>query len=215
MRQQEKNIRSTKSTTKIEVPINNKVDDGIKTGECYFVITSIASTGKIFSDQTGRFPVTSSKGNKYVMIMYDYDSNIILEEATKSRTGDEVLRAFTRIYAELKGKGLGPKIHHLDNEFPEHLKRYTKEQQITYQLVPLHIHQRNTAEKAISTFKDHLIAGLASVSSKMPMHLWYRLLPQSLLTINLLRQSRIHPTLFAYAQLNGQHDYNGNPISPP
>ena len=53
MRQQDKNVRSTEGTTKIEVPIDNKVDDGIKTGECYFVITPIASTGRTFSDQTG------------------------------------------------------------------------------------------------------------------------------------------------------------------
>ena len=29
MRQQDKNVRSTKGTTKIEVPIDNKVDDGV------------------------------------------------------------------------------------------------------------------------------------------------------------------------------------------
>ena len=80
---------------------------------------------------------------------------------------------------------------------------------------PPHIHRRNTAEKSISTFKDHLIAGLTSVSPKMPMHLWWRLLPQILLTFNLLRQSRINPKLSSYAQLNGQHDYNTNPLAPP
>ena len=67
------------------------MDDGVKTGECYFVITPIASTRNLFSDQTGRFPVTSRKGNKYAMIMYDYDSNIILGKAMKSRKGDEIL----------------------------------------------------------------------------------------------------------------------------
>ena len=49
----------------------------------------------------------------------------------------------------------------------------------------------------------------------MPMHLWCRLLPQALLTLNLLRQSRINPKLSAYAQLHGQHDYNANPVAPP
>ena len=112
------------------------MDDGIKTGECYFVITPIASTGKTFSDQTGRFPVTSSRGNKYVMIMYDYDSNIILGEAMKSRSAHEILRAFTKIHTELKGKGMSSKMHRLDNECPDSLKRYMKEENITYQLVP-------------------------------------------------------------------------------
>ena len=102
-----------------EIIDNNIVDTGVKTKECYFIITPIASTGKIFSDKTGRFPVTSSKGNKYIMIMYDYDSNIILGEAMKSRTGDEILRIFTKMHTELKEKGLKPKMHRLDNECPE------------------------------------------------------------------------------------------------
>ena len=129
IQQQDKNVRSTKGTTKIEVSIeDNKVDDGIKTGECYFVITPTSLTGITFSDQSGRFPVTSSKRNKYVMIMYDYDSNIILGEAMKSRTGDEILRAFAKMHTELKEKGLEPKMHRLDKECHENLKRYTKEQ---------------------------------------------------------------------------------------
>ena len=43
-------------------------------------------TGKIYTDQTGRFPVTSSKGSKYLMVLYDYDSNAILSEPLKSRS---------------------------------------------------------------------------------------------------------------------------------
>ena len=70
----------------------------MKTGEYYFIITPINSTGKTFSDQTGWCPVTSGKGNKCFMIIYDYDSNIILGEATKSRTGDEILRVFTKMH---------------------------------------------------------------------------------------------------------------------
>ena len=62
-----------------------------------------------------------------MMIVYDYDSNIILGEAMKSRSGDEILQAFTKMHTELKKKGLGPKIHWLDNECPESLKQYMKD----------------------------------------------------------------------------------------
>ena len=89
-----------------------------KSGECYCIITPIAETGKTFSDQTGHFPITSSKGNKYIMIMYDYDSNNILGEVIKSRTGDELLRAFKVMHGELKQCGSQPKMHRLDNECP-------------------------------------------------------------------------------------------------
>ena len=93
MQQQRIKLRSTKVKVEVE-KIDN--DIGISTGKCYFIMTPIASTGNTFSDQTGRFPVTLSKGNTYIMIMYDYDSNNILGEALKSRTGDEILRAFTK-----------------------------------------------------------------------------------------------------------------------
>jgi hypothetical protein len=39
-----------------------------------------AITGQIHSDQTGRFPITSSGGSKYIMVVYDYDFNAILTE---------------------------------------------------------------------------------------------------------------------------------------
>ena len=38
---------------------------------------------KIYTDHTGRFPVTSSRGYKYITIAYEYDSNNILAEPIK------------------------------------------------------------------------------------------------------------------------------------
>ena len=33
---------------------------------------------KIYFDQTGKFPVTLFRGNKFIMVLFDLDSNIIL-----------------------------------------------------------------------------------------------------------------------------------------
>lgn len=77
------------------------------------------------------------------------------------------------------------------------------------------MHRRNAAERAISTFKDHFIAGLASTDKLFPIHLWDRLIPQSILTLNLMRQSRLNPRLSAEAQLNGAFDFNKTPLAPP
>ena len=117
MQQQRMNIRSTKPKLKEETN---------KTEECYFAVTPLPETAKPFSDQTERFPVTSNRGHKYIMIMYDYDSNSIMGEAMKSRTGEEILRAFTKIHQKLKSSGLTPKIHRIDNECPATLKAYMK-----------------------------------------------------------------------------------------
>ena len=43
-------------------------------------------TGKFYRDQIGRFPVTSSKGNKYILVAYHYDSNTIHAEPLKTRS---------------------------------------------------------------------------------------------------------------------------------
>jgi hypothetical protein len=47
------------------------------------------------------------------------------------------------------------------------------------------------------------------------LHLWDRLLPQALISLNLLRGSRINPRLSAYAQVHGMFDYNRTPLAPP
>ena len=46
----------------------------------------IPSTGKIFTDQTGRMPIRSTSGNSDLLVLYDYDSNCIHAEAMPSRT---------------------------------------------------------------------------------------------------------------------------------
>ena len=43
---------------------------------------------KRFSDQTGRFPGTSYKGNQYVMVLFETSSNNILVEPMRSRVSD-------------------------------------------------------------------------------------------------------------------------------
>ena len=65
------------------------------------------------------------------------------------------------------------------------------------------VHRRNAAERAIQTFKDHFIAGLASVDPQFPIQEWDRLLPQATITLNLLRNARVNPKLSSYAYLFG------------
>jgi hypothetical protein len=82
-----------------------------------------------------------------------------------------------------------------------------------YQLIPTHCH--NAAERDIHTFKEHFVAGLASVDPHFPLHLWDRLLPQAALTLNILRTSRQHPQLSAAAHYHGMVDCNKTDFAPP
>jgi hypothetical protein len=47
------------------------------------------------------------------------------------------------------------------------------------------------------------------------MHLWDRLLPQAVITLNMLRTSRINPKLSAATYIFGQYDFNRAPMAPP
>ena len=80
-------------------------------------------------------------------------------------------------------------LHHLDNEASTNLKDFLTAKKVEYQRVPPHIHQRNSTKRAIQTFKNHFIAGLASTDPNFPLSNWCRLLPQAELTLNLLRPS--------------------------
>jgi hypothetical protein len=65
----------------------------------------------------------------------------------------------------------------LDNEASAALKSFFTENE--YQLVPPHCHRYNTTERAIMTFKEHFVSGLASVDPDPPLNLWDHLLAQA------------------------------------
>jgi hypothetical protein len=46
------------------------------------------------------------------------------------------------------------------------------------------------------------------------MSLWDRLVPQVVMTLNLLRQSKKTPSIFAYQHVNGNFDYNKMLLAP-
>jgi hypothetical protein len=212
LNQQQQNARTTQIKTNNAGSQESDIDHGINT---QFVYAATIDAGQIYTDQTGRFTVVSSEGSKYIMILYDYDSNAILAQPIKDRTAPELLKAFQIMEQELVARCLQPKLMKLDNEASTLLKTYLHHQDITFQLVPPYSHRRNSAERAIISFKDHLIAGLCSTDKSFPMHLWDRLLQQAVITLNMLRTSRINPKLSAATHIFGQYDFNRAPMAPP
>ena len=47
------------------------------------LLKTVNLTGKNYTDQTERFPITYSKDNKYIMVAYHYESNTIHAEPLK------------------------------------------------------------------------------------------------------------------------------------
>jgi hypothetical protein len=185
---------------------------GAKTHLVYAVVVD---QGQLYTDLPGKFPVRSSKGNSYIMLVYIYDCNYVKVIPMKSRYATEWVKAFDSIHQERTFKGFKPRLQTLDNEATTALKNFCTVNNIAYQLVPPHFHRRNAAERAIRTFKEHFVAGLYSVKPSFPMHLWDRLLPQAEITLNLLRTSRLHPQLSAAAHYHGLVDYNKTAFAPP
>ena len=174
-----------------------------------------AATGKIFTDQTGRFPFVSTAGMTDMLVLYDYDSSYIHVEAMPSRTGYQIQLAYERAHKLLCSRGLRPQLQRLDNEASRALVAFMEDEGVDFQLTPAGSHRRNACERAIRTFKNHMIACVCGTDPNFPLNLWDRLLPQVLLTLNLLRPSRLNPSLSAYHQVFGAFDFNRTPLAPP
>ena len=115
----------------------------------------------------------------------------------------------------LCSRGITLKMHVLNNECSKVLKEYMEEENEHYQLVPPHLNRQNAAETAIQTFNNHSIDGIVSPHKDFPLHLWCRILPQAIVTLNLLCPSKINPTLSEHAQLHGQFDFTAMPFATP
>ena len=216
--QERKNLQSTKTPQTLSSPHDiPPPSPAIRTNIHISAIvsaTDITYTDKIYSDLTGKFPVQSTLGNKYVLIVYNYDANAIIAEPLKDRTAGEIARGHQVVYTYLKDRGLSPKFEVLDNECSAELVAVMRKNKIKFQLVPPHLHRANAAERAIRTWKNHFITILCGLDPQFPLQLWDRLIDQTNLTLNLLRPSRLNPKMAAEAMLNGPFDFNRTPIAP-
>jgi hypothetical protein len=89
--------------------------------------------GHTYTDLTGRFPKTSSRGYKYILVLYDYDGNSIQAAPMKNRSATEAIRAYSKIYDELTAKGLKPNFQTMDNEASTALKHLLHSKDIQFQ----------------------------------------------------------------------------------
>jgi hypothetical protein len=170
------NVRSTKvieeQTTQedTKTPLPKKNDMYMNVFNAHYTMCT---------DQTGVFPVTSSRGNKYVMVMCEVDSNHIDAEPMKSRTAESLVQTYLTLWNQLiSTKVITPKLHILDNKAPEALRQAIKDH-CKMQLAPPDTHRSNLAERAIQTFKNHFVSILSGVDKSFPIKLWDRLLPQA------------------------------------
>ena len=154
---------------------------------------------KLYTDDNVRFPVRSRNGNQNIMISYHFDSNTTISAPFNSRSDKHRLLAYGTIMQRLKNHNILAHLQILDNESSTTYKRIIKSEWVVgYQLLPPNIHCRNSAERAICTFKAHFLSTLAGISPTSPKNLWYLILPQTDLILNLLRQLTLDPKILAW-----------------
>jgi hypothetical protein len=148
------------------------------------------------------------------MVLYKIDGNYIDAEPMKDNKDNSLIKAYNILWARMTKSGkVKPTVHILDNEASALFKESIKTN-CDLQLVPPDTHRQNLAKRAIQTFKNYFIAILAGLDPSLPMTLWDRLLPQTILTLNLLRQAKADPSVSAYQFMHGEFDYNKMPLAP-
>jgi hypothetical protein len=125
-----------------------------------------------------------------------------------------IFNTYKTHFDDLTSKGFKPKLNVMDNQATKHIKQFLTKQDCRLQLVEPHNHRVNAAEQAIQTFKNAFIAALATTDSGFPLQLWEKLTPQVQDMLNLMRASRINPTISMYEALNGPYNQNRYPLAP-
>ena len=210
LQQKKQGLRSTKKQEDEEIIQN---ENNKKTNLLFIALEDIE--GKLYSDQTGKFPRTSSRGMKYIMVFYVYDANAIIGYPLRNKTAAEMLITYKEVYKKLTKCGYKPSLHKLDNELSKEVREFVEDQNTSVQCTPPDIHRQNAAEKAIQTWKMHFKAGLASLPTEFPISHWCKLIPQANYTLNMLRPCRMNTSLSAHEAIEGSFSFDATPFAPP
>jgi hypothetical protein len=124
------------------------------------------------STRTEEFVCQSIAKNKYVYIFYEYTSNHIFAEPIQSTSDKDITEAFKKCMQTLKKANITPELHLIDNQCGKLQIAALEKYGIKYQIVPPGIRRRNTAERAIRTFKDHFLSILCGTDDAFPLRIW-------------------------------------------
>ena len=218
---QKQGLQSTKLLKSTD-DIKDELDDhfpmsdvpNIKSNNVCYVLVDPQEIATGYIDLTGRFPKKSSRGNEYILVAYHFDANHIMALPIKNRRGPTITEAWETIHNDFKRAGAAPNTYVLDNEKSKDLIDSFNDEKIEYQLVAPYRHCKY-AERAIQTFKEHFKSCIAATDPKFPLSEWDRLIPQTNITINLLRNARVNPKLSAYSYIYGEFNFRATPLAPP
>jgi hypothetical protein len=87
-------------------------------------------------------------------------------------------------------------------------------EQTCIQYTPLDIHCTNPAKRAIRTWKNHFLAGMAGPPKSFPIANWCHFTTQCNTTLNMLRPCCENPLLLAHKAKEGFFSFDVTPMAP-
>jgi hypothetical protein len=129
-------------------------------------------------------------------------------ECMSSRSAAQLQRASAAI-TFFRRYGHKVKVMVLDNEAHADLLSFFRQQLIGFQKVPPFSKRTNRAERAIQTFPP------VQPHPNLPINHWQQLIPQSEMTLNMMRSYADHRASSAYhGILRHHHDFAAHPLLP-
>ena len=97
MKKQRQNVRSTKQKL-IADGVSDKIELTWTITKQNILVKVINTSEMVFTNQTGRFPVQSSRGNTSLMVYYDIDANYINAEPIRSHADQQMIVAYQKLW---------------------------------------------------------------------------------------------------------------------
>eukprot|EP00804_Cyclotella_cryptica_P012986 CCRYP_002317-RA/>CCRYP_002317-RA protein AED:0.32 eAED:0.30 QI:0/0/0/1/1/1/3/0/854 len=187
-----------------QAPKNNKTN--------MIFMKMVEVEGQLFTNQTGRFPITSNRRHSYVMIFYAVDPNYIKSYPIKSRHCSEIIKAYTKVYHFLRVHDYCLELHKLDNATSKDVEAFTTKNNPKFHYTPdMHT---NPAERVIRTWKNHFAAIHAGAPSTYRLSNWCKDLEQTDITLKMLLPCTTNPLLSAYEAMEGMFSFDRTPMAP-
>ena len=109
--QKRQGVRSTKPKPQPPSSPEDSIPQ-VRSNEIFIQVTPIS---KLYTDETGRFPIHARSLNQYVMISYQYDKILILAVPFKTRKDTHRLIAYDKIMQRMSNHKLTVDLQILDN----------------------------------------------------------------------------------------------------
>jgi len=128
-----------------------------------YVQFSQVDNAKLHADLTGKFTVQSRAGHEYQLIMFNPDTNYIKVIPQKTRSHTDYISTYQMAIEFWTSHNIHPDFLLIDNEASQDLLTFLNTKGINVQMCPPGMHRTLRAERAIRTWKDHLLATLAII----------------------------------------------------